>query len=195
MTREWSISSCSILLSTVSLISAASCSNDSRLRSIRLPQGFSFSLYAGNVPGARAMALGPDGHLYVPVGAPCNVCEVEDPCGTISRLRPDGKGLEVYARGVRNSVGFDWDPDTEELWFTDNGRDWLGDDIPLDELNHSPVKGLHFGFSFRHGKGIADPVFGGRMGGEGFVPPAMELGPYVASLGMRFYTGSMFPES
>ena len=119
----------------------------------------------------------------------------EDPrYASIMRMRPDGSGRETFARGVRNTVGFDWDPETTELWFTDNGRDWLGDDLPPDELNHAPVKGLHFGFPYWHGKDIPDPKFGnGRKQGE-FVPPVQELGAHVAALGMRFYTGEMFPE-
>lgn len=144
--------------------------------------------------GWKFIRFGPDGMLYVPVGAPCNVCEVEDPFGSITRMKPDGTGYEIFARGVRNSVGFDWDPARNELWFTDNGRDWLGDDIPPDELNHAPVKGLHFGFPYRHGKDIPDPEFGGVEQPKNTVPPARELGPHVAALGMRFYTGSMFPK-
>jgi glucose/arabinose dehydrogenase len=144
--------------------------------------------------GWKFIRFGPDGMLYVPVGAPCNVCEVEDPFGSITRVRPDGTGFEIFARGVRNSVGFDWDPETKDLWFTDNGRDWLGDDLPPDELNHAPVMGLHFGFPYRHGKEVLDPKFGNRRRGGEFVPPVIELGPHVASLGMRFYTGTMFPE-
>jgi glucose/arabinose dehydrogenase len=146
--------------------------------------------------GWKFIAFGPDGMLYVPVGAPCNVCEREDPrYASIMRMRPDGSGLETFARGVRNTVGFDWHPETKELWFTDNGRDWLGDDFPPDELNHAPVKDLHFGFPYWHGRDIRDPKFGSGMKSGEFVPPAQELGPHVASLGMRFYTGSMFPES
>jgi glucose/arabinose dehydrogenase len=145
--------------------------------------------------GWKFIAFGPDGRLYVPVGAPCNVCEREDPrFASIQRMRPDGTGQETFARGVRNTVGFDWDPSTKELWFTDNGRDWLGDDLPPDELNHAPGKGLHFGFPYRHGKEIPDPEFGKKKIREEFVPPAWELGPHVAALGMRFYTGTMFPE-
>lgn len=269
--------------------SSASCSVESNVKSIRLPPGFTISLYASNVPGARSMTLGPegvlfvgtrregkvyavldrkgqnradevmtiadgltvpngvayrdgslyvaeisrilryddiasrlrnpgspvvvydrfptathhgwkfirfgpDGKLYVPIGAPCNVCEVDDPFGTISRLRSDGTGFEIFSRGVRNSVGFDWDPETKDLWFTDNGRDWLGDDLPPDELNHAPVSGLHFGFPYRHGRDIPDPKFGDEMGQRAVVAPAKELGPHVAALGMRFYTGTMFPE-
>ncbi len=144
--------------------------------------------------GWKFIRFGPDGLLYVPVGAPCNVCEVKDPFASITRMRPDGTGFEIFARGVRNTVGFDWDPSTNELWFTDNGRDWLGDDLPPDELNHAPVPGLHFGFPYRHGIGILDPEFGNAPHPERLVPPEQELGPHVASLGMRFYTGSMFPE-
>ena len=144
--------------------------------------------------GWKFIAFGPDGMLYLPVGGPCNVCEPPGPWyETITRMRRDGSGLEVFARGVRNSVGFDWDPRTRELWFTDNGRDWLGDDRPPDELNHAPHPGLHFGFPYCHGRAIPDPEFGARHACAEFSPPAMELGPHVASLGMRFYTGTMFP--
>ncbi len=143
--------------------------------------------------GWKFIRFGPDGLLYVPVGAPCNICEREDPYATITRMKADGTGLEVYARGVRNSVGFDWHPETRELWFTDNGRDWLGDDQPPDELNHAPRKGLDFGFPYCHGRRIPDPEFGTKRRCREFAPPAMELGPHVAALGMRFYTGAMFP--
>ncbi len=145
--------------------------------------------------GWKFIRFGPDGKLYVPVGAPCNVCERSDSIyATITRINPDGTGLEIFAHGVRNSVGFDWHPQTKELWFTDNGRDWLGDDLPPDELNHAPVKGLHFGFPYCHGGDIPDPKFGQKYPCSRFQPPAMKLGPHVASLGMRFYTGTMFPE-
>jgi glucose/arabinose dehydrogenase len=144
--------------------------------------------------GWKFMAFGPDGWLYVPVGAPCNVCERPDPrYASITRIRPDGSGLEVVASGVRNTVGFDWHPVTKELWFTDNGRDMLGDDVPPDELNVAPAKGLHFGFPYCHGGTIADPEFGAKRACSEFAPPARALGPHVASLGMRFYTGTMFP--
>jgi glucose/arabinose dehydrogenase len=108
-------------------------------------------------------------------------------------MNAEGSGLEVYARGVRNSVGFDWDPRTRELWFTDNGRDWLGDDSPPDELNHAPAAGMHFGYPYCHGGTIADPEYGNRHMCKEFTPPAQNLGAHVAPLGMRFYTGSQFP--
>lgn len=145
--------------------------------------------------GWKFIRFGPDGLLYVPVGAPCNVCNPEDErFATIMRMKPDGTALEVFAHGVRNTVGFDWHPDTKELWFTDNGRDWLGDDLPPDELNHAPRKGMHFGFPFCHGAVLPDPEFGKGKRCENFTPPAQELGPHVAALGMRFYTGKMFPK-
>ena len=143
--------------------------------------------------GWKFIRFGPDGWLYVPVGAPCNVCDREDPYATITRLKPDGSAMEVVARGVRNTVGFDWHPKTKELWFTDNGRDMMGDDVPPDELNHAPKAGMHFGFPHCHGGDIPDPDFGkGRKCAE-FAPPAQKFGAHVASLGMRFYTGAMFP--
>ncbi len=145
--------------------------------------------------GWKFIAFGPDGRLYVPIGAPCNVCAITGPLhATITRLDVAGGRPEVVARGVRNSVGFDFQPGTGELWFTDNGRDWLGDDQPPDELNHLTRPGEHFGFPFCHGDGLRDPEHnGGRACGE-FTPPARLLGPHVAAIGMRFYTGTMFPE-
>jgi len=146
--------------------------------------------------GWKFIAFGPDGKLYVPVGAPCNICEPDaDRYATIMRMNRDGSGLEVYARGVRNSVGFDWDPATGELWFTDNGRDWLGDDAPPDELNRAPKPGMHFGYPYCHGGMIPDPEYGHRRPCHDFTAPEQNLGPHVASLGMRFYTGKMFPPS
>jgi glucose/arabinose dehydrogenase len=144
--------------------------------------------------GWKFVAFGPDGMLYVPVGAPCNVCERSDErYASIMRMKPDGSDPEVFAHGVRNTVGFDWHPETRELWFTDNGRDWMGDDLPPDELNHAPRPGLHFGFPYCQGGTIPDPEYGGRRMCSGFAPPAIALGPHVAALGMRFYTGTMFP--
>ncbi|HZQ60432.1 MAG TPA: sorbosone dehydrogenase family protein [Casimicrobiaceae bacterium] len=144
--------------------------------------------------GGRFIGFGPDGKLYVGVGAPCNVCEPDrDRYAAIMRMNADGSGLEVFARGVRNTVGFDWDPRTKEMWFTDNGRDNLGDDAPPDELNHAPRAGLDFGYPYCHGGDIVDPQFGAEHACSEFTPPAQKLGPHVASLGMRFYTGTQFP--
>ena len=144
--------------------------------------------------GWKFIAFGPDGKLYVPVGAPCNICEPDpDRYANIMRMNADGSGPEVFARGVRNTVGFAWHPETRELWFTDNGRDRLGDDVPPDELNRAPRAGLHFGYPYCHGGTLADPEFGKRRPCTDFTPPAQNLGPHVAALGMRFYTGAMFP--
>ena len=144
--------------------------------------------------GWKFIAFGPDGMLYVPVGAPCNICEPDESrYALISRMKIDGTGVEVIAKGIRNTVGFDWHPVTKDLWFTDNGRDELGDDVPPDELNYAPKQGLHFGFPYCHGGDIADPEFGKKHNCSEFIPPAQKLGPHVAALGMRFYTGSMFP--
>ena len=144
--------------------------------------------------GWKFISFGPDGYLYIPVGAPCNICRRGDErYASIMRMQPDGKGLEIFAHGVRNTVGFDWNPKTKELWFTDNGRDWLGDDQPPDELNRAVRQGLHFGFPYCHGGTILDPDYGANRSCNEFTPPAMQLGPHVAALGMRFYTGAMFP--
>jgi glucose/arabinose dehydrogenase len=145
--------------------------------------------------GAKTIRFGPDGQLYINIGAPCNVCEPRGEFNTISRLDVSRAGAkrEVYARGVRNSVGFDWDPHTRELWFTDNGRDLLGDDVPSDKLNHAPKAGMNFGFPYCHQGDVADPEFGAKHACKEFTAPAQKLGPHVASLGMRFYTGTKFP--
>lgn len=146
--------------------------------------------------GWKFIKFGPDGKLYVPVGAPCNIClkENEDErYASITRMNADGSDFEVFAKGIRNTVGFDWHSTTNELWFTDNGRDMLGDDIPPDELNCAPIKGLHFGYPFLHGKNILDPEFGAQADTSLYTKPVQELGPHVAALGMEFYTGSMFP--
>lgn len=145
--------------------------------------------------GWKYIAFGPDGMLYVPVGAPCNTCKSRKRIyATITRMNPDGTGFEIYAEGVRNTVGFDWHPDTGILWFTDNGRDWMGNDIPPDELNRAYQKGLHFGYPYCHGTDISDPEYGKDARCSEYVPPAQELGPHVAALGMIFYTGGQFPE-
>lgn len=144
--------------------------------------------------GGRFIAFGPDNLLYVAVGAPCNACE-PDPAhfALISRIKPDGSGYEVFANGVRNTVGFDWHPGTKDLWFTDNGRDWLGDNLPPDELNRAPAKGMHFGYPYCYGSDIPDPKYGAKRDCNKLTPPAANFEPHVAALGMRFYTGKMFP--
>ncbi len=144
--------------------------------------------------GWKYIAFGPDGKLYVPVGAPCNVCDRDEPYASITRMNPDGSDMEVYAMGVRNSVGFTWHPETGEMWFTDNGRDNLGDDIPPCELNHAPEKGMHFGFPHIHGGDIPDPEFGDGHSASNYTVPAQNLGPHVAPLGLEFYHGENFPD-
>ncbi|MGT2458658.1 PQQ-dependent sugar dehydrogenase [Cupriavidus basilensis] len=144
--------------------------------------------------GWKFIAFGPDGYLYIPVGAPCNICKPdENRYANIMKMKPDGSDLQVVARGVRNSVGFDWHPVTRQLWFTDNGRDQLGDDVPDDELNRLTRAGQHFGYPYCHAGSVADPEFGKQRNCSEFEPPAAKLGAHVASLGMRFYTGSQFP--
>jgi glucose/arabinose dehydrogenase len=143
--------------------------------------------------GWKFIAFGPDGKLYVPVGANCNICEPDpDRYAVITRMNPDGSGLEVYARGLRNSVGFDWDPRTRELWFTNNGRDYMGDELPPDSLHHAPRSGLNFGYPYCHA-GVADPEYGKKHSCDDFAPAAQKLPAHVAPLGMRFYTGTQFP--
>ena len=144
--------------------------------------------------GWKYIAFGPDGKLYVPVGAPCNICEPTDPVyAAIHRMNADGTGLELFASGVRNTVGFTWHPQSNELWFADNGRDMLGDDIPPCELNYAPKQGLHFGYPYCHGGTIKDPEFGDKRACDEFTKPALNFGAHVAPLGLKFYTGSMFP--
>jgi glucose/arabinose dehydrogenase len=144
--------------------------------------------------GWKFIRFGPDGLLYVPVGAPCNICQPDKPVyAAITRMRPDGTGLEIFAHGIRNTVGFDWEPRTHELWFTDNGRDNLGDDSPPDELNRAPRPGMSFGYPYCHGTAISDPELGKLHPCSEFTPPELNLPAHVAALGMRFYTGAMFP--
>ena len=143
--------------------------------------------------GWKFIRFGPDGKLYVPVGAPCNICDEGDPFAAILRLEDDGTH-EVVARGVRNTVGFDWHPGSGHLWFTDNGRDMMGDDVPPDELNVLTRDGQHFGYPYCHGQDIPDPEFGDVKPCAELVPPALDLGPHVGAIGMRFYRGDAFPE-
>lgn len=168
---------------------------EARLNKPPRPETVSQAYPADTHHGWKFIAFGPDGKLYVPVGAPCNICEPDpDRYANITALDVASGKVDVVARGVRNSVGFDWQPQSGELWFTDNGRDQMGDDVPPDELNRLSRPGQHFGYPYCHGATIADPEFGkGRRCSE-FVPPVQNLGAHVASLGMRFYTGTQFPE-
>ncbi len=143
--------------------------------------------------GWKFIALGPDNKLYINVGAPCNICIPPDENGQIRRINLDGSGAEVFARGVRNSVGFDWHPLTKDLYFTDNGRDWLSEDLPEDELNRVTKVGQHFGFPYCHQGNFTDREVGWGRSCDEFVKPVALLGPHSAALGMRFYTGRMFP--
>ena len=146
--------------------------------------------------GWKYIAFGPDGKLYVPVGAPCNICESDDDIfASITTINADGTGRQIYAEGVRNTVGFTWHPETKELWFTDNGRDMMGDNVPDCELNRAPRAGLHFGYPYCHAGTVKDPEFGGKRSCSEFVQPVAKLGPHVAPLGLKFYTGDMFPGS
>ena len=145
--------------------------------------------------GWKFIAIGPDNKLYINVGAPCNICIPPEENAQIRRVNLDGSGAELFARGVRNSVGFDWHPMTKELYFTDNGRDWLSEDLPEDELNRVTKAGQHFGFPYCHQGNFTDREFGWGRSCDEFVKPVALLGPHSAALGMRFYTGKMFPET
>ena len=142
--------------------------------------------------GWKYIAFGPDGKLYIPVGAPCNICESKNEIyASITRMNADGSDREIYAKGIRNSVGFTWHPESGEMYFTDNGRDMLGDDIPPCELNKITEKGQHFGYPYCHGGTIKDPEYGGEFPCSDFVKPIQNLDPHVAPLGVKFYKGNM----
>jgi glucose/arabinose dehydrogenase len=143
--------------------------------------------------GWKFMTLGPDGWLYFQIGSPGNIVIPPVTHAQIARVDPDHGVLETVATGVRNSVGMDFDPVTKELWFTNNGRDWMGDDLPNDTLHHVTRKGMNFGFPFCHQGDLLDDEFGKGRSCREFDPPALKLGPHVAPLGMRFYTGRQFP--
>jgi glucose/arabinose dehydrogenase len=144
--------------------------------------------------GWKYLRFGPDGKLYTAVGAPCNSCNPDkDIYASLARLNADGSGFEIIARGIRNSVGFDWQPRTHALYFTDNGRDYLGDDAPPEELNRWTQSGAHYGYPFCHGGDIADPEFGGLRKCSEFVAPIWTFKAHMAALGIRFYQGKQFP--
>ena len=153
-----------------------------------------FDKLPGDVPhGWKFIKMGPDGKLYFPVGAPCNICEPSDKYAQIFRINLDGSGLESVVKGMRNTVGFDWHPKTKELWFGDNQRDWLSEDLPNDELNRVTKAGQHFGYPYCHQGDFADPQFGWGKHCKDYVKPALLIGAHSAPLGMRFYNGRMFP--
>ncbi len=166
---------------------------DERLTNPPAPKVVTDKLPGETHHGAKFIAFGPDGLLYFAVGAPCNVCVPSTSHGNIQRLKPEGGPNEVVARGVRNSVGFDWSPRDAKLWFTDNGRDMLGDDLPADELNRIDSAGQHFGFPYCHQGDSPDPEYGAQRRCSEFAAPAAKFGAHVAALGMRFYTGNQFP--
>lgn len=146
--------------------------------------------------GWKFIAFGPDGKLYVPVGAPCNVCDPKQEIySSLTRINEDGTRFEIVAKGIRNTVGFDWNPQTKNLWFTDNGRDNMGDDQPDDELNEITAPGQHFGFPYCHQGNLLDPEFGVGKKCADYRAPVQNLSPHAAALGMRFYTGNMFDSS
>lgn len=161
----------------------------------------SFTVVKGDIPndkahGEKVIKLGPDGKLYLPVGAPCNTCDKENaPHAKIWRMNPDGSQFEEYVRGVRNVVGLAFHPQTKALWFTDNGPDNQGDNGPSDELNVAAKGGLHFGFPYCHGGVVPDPALANGRKCDEFVPPVAQLGPHVAPLGVTFYTGTQFPRT
>ncbi|WP_420581074.1 PQQ-dependent sugar dehydrogenase [Reichenbachiella sp.] len=168
---------------------------ESNLNKVKKPVLVSDNFPSDKHHGWKYIAFGPDDKLYVPVGAPCNICESKkEVYASITRMNKDGSEFEIFAEGVRNTVGFTWHPETNEMWFTDNGRDMMGDNMPPCELNHAPKEGMHFGYPYCHGGDIADPTYGGEYSCTEFTPPAQKLGPHVAPLGLKFYTGDMFPE-
>jgi glucose/arabinose dehydrogenase len=141
----------------------------------------------------KYLAMGPDGKLYFNHGSPQNITMPTYIQATILRVDPKTGVVENFAHGVRNSVGFDWNPKTKHLWFTEHARDWLGDDMPSDELNVAPRAGMHFGFPYCHQGDTLDPDYGKNRSCKEFTPPALKLGGHVAPLGMKFYNGKMFP--
>jgi len=146
--------------------------------------------------GWKYIAFGPDGKLYVPVGAPCNICDSkEDIFNSITRLDKDGTNFEIIQRGIRNTVGFTWHPESGDLWFTDNGRDNLGDDKPSCELNKAAAEGLHFGYPYCHQGDLLDPEFGEGKDCADYQPPVVKLNPHSAPLGIEFVKSKMFPSN
>ena len=167
---------------------------DDRLADPPTPAVVSDRLPRESHHGAKYIAFGPDGRLYFAVGAPCNICEPDERHGNLQRMNADGSAVEVIATGIRNSVGFDWNPGDKTLWFTDNGGDMLGDDLPSDELNRLDRPGENFGYPYCHQGDTPDREFGRKRSCSEFTPPVAKLGAHVAALGMRFHTGAQFPD-
>lgn len=167
---------------------------ENKLKSVPKPVTITDKLPTETHHGWKYINFGPDGKLYVPVGAPCNICKSDDErFASITRMNADGSNPEVFAHGLRNSVGFDWNPENKSMWFTDNGRDMLGDDVPTDELNMADKTGMNFGYPYCHQGDVSDPQFGSEKSCSEFTKPASKLSPHAAALGMKFYTGNMFP--
>jgi len=144
--------------------------------------------------GWKYLRIGPDGKLYTAVGAPCNICDPDKPIyASLVRVSTDGSEFEIIARGIRNTVGFDWQPGTDALFFNDNGRDYLGDDLPPEELNRWSRVGEHFGYPYCHGGEIIDPDFGKGKQCADYTPPVWKYNAHIAPLGIRFYRGTQFP--
>jgi len=148
------------------------------------------------IHGWKYLRFGPDNKLYTAVGAPCNIClPKKDIYTSLVRLKTDGSDMEILARGIRNTVGFDWHPITKTLYFTENGRDWLGDDIPPDELNKWTKKGQHFGYPYCHGGELLDPEYGQGKQCKDYTSPEWKFKAHMAPLGIHFYRGQQFPKS
>ena len=167
---------------------------EEKLDSVNSPETVKGDLPTERHHGWKFIAFGPDNKLYVPVGAPCNICEPSERHALIARMDKDGSNYEVFARGIRNSVGFDWHPQTGDLWFTDNGRDMWGDDRPPEELNRATQAGQHFGFPYRYGTNLTDSEYTTEMSASDFTSPMLEFPAHTAGLGLRFYEGDNFPE-
>ena len=165
-----------------------------RLNGVQVTETVTDALPNRRHHGFKFLAIGPDEKIYLPVGAPCNVCEGEEIFGTLLKMNLDGSGTEIIARGIRNTVGFDFHPNSRELWFTDNGRDMLGDDVPACEINRLSEEGQHFGFPYIHQGDLPDPRFGNGHSPQDYTPPVLKLGAHVAPLGLAFYRGDKFPD-
>lgn len=165
------------------------------LEQVAPPEVITDALPSERHHGWKYLSMGPDGALYVPVGAPCNICKSADPrFASILRMDPKTGATTVYAEGVRNSVGLAWHPTTGKLWFTDNGRDSMGDDVPADEINVAETAGSHFGYPYIHAGDVADPKFGKGHNAQDYQLPTVKVQAHSAALGIDFYTGNQFPE-